>query len=176
MKTTQDSAIEALTIRHTFKAPPSRVFEAWTNPEMLRQFHAPGDIFVADVTVDLRIGGLYRIVMKHPDGEQFIGRRVYREINATHRIVSSTRGVGKVTTIGPAANHSFHSTSTHAPRALNLSSHTNISSLMKAALSTNTDGTASSPNSKHFSDPRPSLYISNRSDFRKALDRSHWDC
>jgi uncharacterized protein YndB with AHSA1/START domain len=58
-----------LRLKHRFDAPRDRVFEAWTNPEVLRRWFAPGldwDVPVADV--DLRAGGRYRIAMQEPGG------------------------------------------------------------------------------------------------------------
>ena len=58
-----------LRLTHRFEAPRDRVFDAWTNPEVLRRWFAPGpgwDVPVADV--DLRPGGRYRFVMQEPGG------------------------------------------------------------------------------------------------------------
>jgi uncharacterized protein YndB with AHSA1/START domain len=40
------------------------VFQAWTDPQGLREWMCPGDTFAVEATLDLRVGGSYRIVMK----------------------------------------------------------------------------------------------------------------
>lgn len=67
--TTIDTPTE-LRLERTFAAPPARVFDAWTNPEVLRRWWtaAPdGDTPLAEV--DLRVGGGYRLTMRGPQGE-----------------------------------------------------------------------------------------------------------
>jgi len=45
-------------------ATASQVFDAWTNPELLKTWLAPGNMTVPAVSRDLRPGGAYRIEMK----------------------------------------------------------------------------------------------------------------
>jgi len=45
-----------LRLTYTLPAPPARVFAAWTEPDLLRQWWGPG----AEVTCDPRPGGRYR--------------------------------------------------------------------------------------------------------------------
>jgi uncharacterized protein YndB with AHSA1/START domain len=45
-------------------ASREKVFAAWTDPESMRTWMCPGDIQTADVTMDLRVGGALRIVMR----------------------------------------------------------------------------------------------------------------
>jgi uncharacterized protein YndB with AHSA1/START domain len=53
-----------LSIRRRMPATRDVVFEAWTDPQGLREWMCPGDTFAAEATLDLRVGGSYRIVMK----------------------------------------------------------------------------------------------------------------
>jgi uncharacterized protein YndB with AHSA1/START domain len=80
-------ATEKLVMRRTFGAPPERVFAAWTRPEILREFVAPGDMTVPEATLDVRDGGAYRIVMRKPDGELYIAKGTYREVSPPHKLV-----------------------------------------------------------------------------------------
>ena len=71
-----------------FNAPPALVWEAMTKPEHIRRWWGNlGDGYSVPVCeVDLRVGGKWRFVNKHPTGEAaFHG--VYREIDAPSRIV-----------------------------------------------------------------------------------------
>ena len=56
-------------IRRRMAAPREIVFEAWTDPEGLRHWMCPGDVISAEATMDLRVGGSFRIVMKSPTQE-----------------------------------------------------------------------------------------------------------
>ena len=53
-----------LQVRRIIKARRERVFDAWTRPELLRTWFAPGNMIVPGATVDLRTGGDYRIQVK----------------------------------------------------------------------------------------------------------------
>lgn len=58
-----------LRLERTFAASPERVFAAWTAPEVLRRWFAPGPGFTStEVEVDLRVGGRYRLTVSGPDG------------------------------------------------------------------------------------------------------------
>ncbi len=81
---------ENITLKMTrlIKAPRERVFEAWTNPEQLKEWFRPGeDTVVPQVKSDLRVGGKYRIQMKNPDGEFHTSAGTYREVKPPERLV-----------------------------------------------------------------------------------------
>jgi uncharacterized protein YndB with AHSA1/START domain len=60
-----------LRIERTFDASAEEVFDAWTNPEVLRRwFHAGPDWNTPTAEVDLRIGGRVRVAMREPDGTE----------------------------------------------------------------------------------------------------------
>ncbi len=79
-------AVPALEIRRTFNAPRERVFAAWTRPEHLSQWAAPGPM-TGNAEVDLRVGGRYRIVMSGPDGATRIVGGTYRVVDAPAKLV-----------------------------------------------------------------------------------------
>ena len=52
-------------------APVEKVFAAWTNPEQMAIWWAPSDEFTTPIAeADPRVGGSYRVGMKHKDREQ----------------------------------------------------------------------------------------------------------
>src|SRR5829696_4419743 len=60
---------EATTLRmeRTFDAPAQAVFDAWTSEEVMRRWwHAEHDWETTEATVDLRVGGEVRVVMRDP--------------------------------------------------------------------------------------------------------------
>lgn len=72
--------VPALVIRREYAAPPQRVYDAWTNPELARQFLCPQGMTVADATMDVRAGGTYRIDMRTPENEPYVAFGTYREV------------------------------------------------------------------------------------------------
>jgi uncharacterized protein YndB with AHSA1/START domain len=53
-----------LTITRIFDAPRERVWKAWTDPEMLKQWWGPNGVTIPECEVDLRVGGKIYIVME----------------------------------------------------------------------------------------------------------------
>lgn len=77
-------------IERTFPAPAEAVFDAWTNPEVMRRWFHPGPDWGTPVAeVDLRVGGEVRIVMRRPGGGEAHARGEYRLIERPHRLVMS---------------------------------------------------------------------------------------
>jgi uncharacterized protein YndB with AHSA1/START domain len=59
------------TVRVRRRMPASRevVYEAWTTAEGFRHWMCPGDVVSAEATLDVRVGGAFRIVMKSKTAE-----------------------------------------------------------------------------------------------------------
>jgi uncharacterized protein YndB with AHSA1/START domain len=53
------------------QAPPRRVFEAMTDPNQVAAWWGPEGFTCPEVTLDVRVGGAYRIAMQPPQGELF---------------------------------------------------------------------------------------------------------
>lgn len=70
-----------------FDAPAVRVFDAFSRPELLRQWFGPRGWSLSQCEVDLRIGGAWRFVMRGPDGTETGMHGSYREIEAPTRSV-----------------------------------------------------------------------------------------
>jgi uncharacterized protein YndB with AHSA1/START domain len=80
MATPSASPAPSLQLKRTFKAPRQRVFEAWAEPRQLMRWSAPSDDFEVTAETDLRVGGKYRIEMKHVSGNIHVAVGEYREI------------------------------------------------------------------------------------------------
>jgi uncharacterized protein YndB with AHSA1/START domain len=48
-------------------APREIVYEAWTDPKGLREWMCPGDIISAEASLEVRVGGSFRITMRSKD-------------------------------------------------------------------------------------------------------------
>jgi uncharacterized protein YndB with AHSA1/START domain len=76
-----------LVITRVFDAPRALVFKAWTDPKHLAQWWGPKGFTNPVCEVDARVGGAWRIVMRSPDGVEYPGGGVYREIVEPQRLV-----------------------------------------------------------------------------------------
>ncbi len=85
---------DRLSIKQTFDAPAEKLFNCFTQPELLMQWHAPGELKTPEVTVDLRIGGKYRICMQNSEGEIHTAIGEYKEIIIAEKLVYSWRWEG----------------------------------------------------------------------------------
>jgi uncharacterized protein YndB with AHSA1/START domain len=90
MNHTQLSAAPKLTIRRTFAASRERVFAAWTDVDILRQWFPPEGRFI-DARWDPREGETYRINLLVPSGEQWAVGGVFSEVRAPERLAFTFR-------------------------------------------------------------------------------------
>ncbi len=74
-------------ISHVYDATPEELFEAFTNPEVLKNWYAPEGLSIPEVTADAKVGGKHRVVMQAPDGKQHIANGVYREVIPGKKLV-----------------------------------------------------------------------------------------
>jgi len=56
--------IKEVSLERTYDAPLATVWQAWTNPEQLKQWWGPNDVTIPECEVDLRVGGKFYIVME----------------------------------------------------------------------------------------------------------------
>lgn len=76
-----------LVVTRIIDAPREKVFKAWTDADLLKQWFAPLPYTTPHAELDVRVGGSNLIVMRGPDGNEFPNRGVYLEIVENERIV-----------------------------------------------------------------------------------------
>lgn len=77
-----------LIVKRVLNATPERAFQAWTSAEHIQQWMRPEPGMVVPLaSMDLRVGGKFRIQMKMPDGEFFTAVGVFKEVKAPERLV-----------------------------------------------------------------------------------------
>jgi uncharacterized protein YndB with AHSA1/START domain len=54
-------------VRRKMPAPREVVYEAWIDPDGLREWMCPGDVISAEAILDVRVGGAFRITMRSKD-------------------------------------------------------------------------------------------------------------
>lgn len=77
----------SLMLRRHIKAPPARVYEAWTRSEQLETWFGPAGTTAASAELDVRVGGRFFIRFAAPDGERHGVGGAYREVVAAERLV-----------------------------------------------------------------------------------------
>lgn len=92
-----------LVVTRTFDAPARLVFEAWTRPELMKQWWSPrsSGVPLLSCDMDVRTGGGYRLVFGHDaaNSRAFFGK--YIEVTPPSRLVwTNEEGAdGAVTTL-----------------------------------------------------------------------------
>ena len=76
-----------LVLTRIINAPPEKVFRAWTESELLKQWFAPLPYTTPVAETDVRPGGSSLIVMRDPDGNDFPSKGVYLEVVKNERLV-----------------------------------------------------------------------------------------
>ena len=84
-----------LVITRVFDAPRELVFKVWTDPKHLAQWWGPRCFTNPVCEVDLRVGGAWRIIMRAPDGAEYPGGGIYREIVRNEKLVFTNAALNK---------------------------------------------------------------------------------
>jgi uncharacterized protein YndB with AHSA1/START domain len=93
MKTTKTLQLTTPTDREVvmtrkFDAPRASVFEAWTQPSLLKRWlYGPEEWPLEVCEIDLRVGGALRFVWRHREEGDMVMSGVYREITPFERLV-----------------------------------------------------------------------------------------
>ena len=109
-----------LTLCRTIDAPVETVYAAWTNPDVMRKWFAPGDLSVARAVVEAEEGGAFLVEMRGANGERHVTRGVYREVVPNRRLVHTWRWEGSeveslvTVELEPAAGGATRLTLTHS--------------------------------------------------------------
>jgi uncharacterized protein YndB with AHSA1/START domain len=82
------TATRTLRIERTYQAPVEAVFDAWTSEEVIRRWwQAEHGWETTAAEVDLRVGGVVRVVMRDPDKDvEHGGGGAYTEIEPPTRL------------------------------------------------------------------------------------------
>lgn len=73
-------------LERIFDAPRERVFAAWTEPELMRQWSMPRGLSIDEGTGEFHSGGIWRGRMRSPDGKESGLGGVYGEIAPLSRL------------------------------------------------------------------------------------------
>jgi uncharacterized protein YndB with AHSA1/START domain len=76
-----------LVLTRLIDAPRAKLYDAWTRPELLKQWFAPLPYTTPFAELDVRAGGANRITMRGPDGVDMPNSGVYLEVVPNARLV-----------------------------------------------------------------------------------------
>ncbi len=82
-----DTNNRELVLIRIIDAPPEKVFKAWTDPELLKQWFAPQPCTTPVAELDVRPGGANYIVMRSPEGTDMPNHGGYLEVVPNERLV-----------------------------------------------------------------------------------------
>ena len=77
----------SLTITRRIKAPPEKVYRAWTDPAQITRWFGPEGAEMLSAEADARVGGRYHMVFRTPDGEEHDVSGSYREVVPNAKLV-----------------------------------------------------------------------------------------
>jgi uncharacterized protein YndB with AHSA1/START domain len=75
-----------LVLERVVDVPKELVWRAWTEPEHLKKWFTPVPWQTVDCEIDLRPGGIFRTVMRSPEGQEFPNVGCYLEVVKNERL------------------------------------------------------------------------------------------
>lgn len=79
----------SLALKRRFKAPPEKVYEAWTVPQKMIQWWGATDAASRTAEADVRVGGRFHVGFRGNNGDQHDVSGTYREVVPAERLVFS---------------------------------------------------------------------------------------
>ena len=76
-----------LVLERVINATPDKLYRAWTEPELLKQWFCPKPFWVSHAEMDVRAGGASVIVMNGPNGEVMPNPGIYLEVVPNRKLV-----------------------------------------------------------------------------------------
>lgn len=76
-----------LVFERTVEVSPELVWAAWTQPEHVKKWFTPAPWQTVDCEIDLRPGGIFRTVMRSPEGQEHANVGCYLELVENRKLV-----------------------------------------------------------------------------------------
>ncbi|MDI1288199.1 MAG: SRPBCC domain-containing protein [Reyranella sp.] len=79
----------SLALKRRLKAPPEKVYEAWTVPEKMIRWWGATDPASRTAKADVRVGGRFHVGFRGDNGDQHDVSGIYREVVPAEKLVFS---------------------------------------------------------------------------------------
>jgi uncharacterized protein YndB with AHSA1/START domain len=76
-----------LVLERDVDVPTELVWAAWTQPEHVKHWFAPAPMKITECEMDVRPGGIFRFVMRSPEGEEYPSVGCFLEVVPNERLV-----------------------------------------------------------------------------------------
>jgi uncharacterized protein YndB with AHSA1/START domain len=84
------TVIKEVSFERIYNAPVEKVWQAWTDPNMIKQWWGPNDVTIPECEIDLKVGGRLYIVMEAGEAMgEFKGTRWPMEAKFTEIVPNS---------------------------------------------------------------------------------------
>jgi uncharacterized protein YndB with AHSA1/START domain len=103
----ESTADREIVLTRVFDAPRTMVWEAWTDPKQLVLWWGPKGFTTTIEEMDVRVGGVWGLVMHGPDGTDYPNKSIFTEVvpyeRLAHRLTGGRKGgpvvqIEKITT------------------------------------------------------------------------------
>jgi uncharacterized protein YndB with AHSA1/START domain len=82
-----ESAVDReIVFTRVFDAPRRMVWEAWTDPKQLVLWWGPRGFTTTIDEMDVRVGGVWKLVMHGPDGTDYPNKSIFTEVVPNERL------------------------------------------------------------------------------------------
>ena len=87
-------SVEPLFIERILDASRKNVWRCWTEADLLRERFTPRPYTVHEAEIDLRPGGVFRVVMQSPEGDRFDNPGQILAVSPEEKLITSDAYVG----------------------------------------------------------------------------------
>ncbi|WP_066400425.1 SRPBCC family protein [Neobacillus mesonae] len=74
-------------VKRVFNASRDLIWKAWTQPEHLKNWWGPKGFSITTSEFEMKPGGIWRFIMKGPDGVEYPNKITFKEIVKPERLV-----------------------------------------------------------------------------------------
>jgi uncharacterized protein YndB with AHSA1/START domain len=87
--------LDTVAVSRIFAAPRELVFRAWSSADHLKRWFCPAGYTVPEAEVEFRVGGVFNICMRSPEGNDHWIKGQYAEIVPHTRLVIDMNVIGE---------------------------------------------------------------------------------
>jgi len=84
----QSQAKSSIRISHDFSAPPQQIWQAWTDPQMVKSwFGSDPNGKVLEASLDVQVGGAFEVTFRNSDETRYTCMGSYKEVEQDQKLV-----------------------------------------------------------------------------------------